>query len=200
MAKKVSRVTRVAARQEDAQESAKQMQATTAELTLVSNLAQIQLQRELDVARCEDALRDAKDALRQVSEVDLPEAMREVGIKTFTTTDGLLITVKPEVQCSIAVANRDAAYQWLIDNDYGGIIKVDVSVHFDSGQQERAHKFADQLTKKGADVKLEQTVHAQTLKAFVKERIADTESTVAFPLELFGARPYTKAVVKAAKK
>lgn len=195
MAKKVSKVTKVVAAQQDVPPT----QATNAELTLVSSLAQIQLQRELDVARCEDALRDAKDALRQVSEVDLPEAMREVGIKTFTTTDGLVINVKPEVQCSITVANREAAYQWLVDNDFGGIIKVDVSVHFDSGQQDRAHKFADQLTKKGADVKLEQTVHAQTLKAFVKERIADTESNVPFPLELFGARPYTKATVKAAR-
>jgi hypothetical protein len=36
-------------------------------------------------------------------------------------------------------------------------------------------------------------VHAQTLKAFIKEQMA---KGVDVPLELFGAYPYSKAVIK----
>lgn len=190
---KVAEVTR-------AQEGAVATKAADAELALVSSLAQLQMDRELEVARAEDALRTAKDALRQISEVDLPEAMREVGIKTFTTTDGLTIKVKPEVQVSIAIANREAAYQWLIDHGFEGLLKLDVKVHFDRGDRNSANKLADQLRKKGIEVNVEQSVHSQTLKAFVKERIADTETEVEFPLELFGAWPYTVAVVKPSKQ
>lgn len=168
-------------------------------LAAVSKLAQMQMERERDVAAAEDALRDAKDALRQIAEVDLPEAMREVGIKTFTTIDGLVVTVKPEVQVSISVANRPAAYQWLIDNGFGGLLKLDVELHFDRGDREKAEKLAEQLRKKKLDVNVNQSIHAQTLKAFAKERIADTESNIEFPLELFGARPYTVATVKPKK-
>jgi hypothetical protein len=125
--------------------------------------------------------------------------MREVGIKTFTTTDGLVINVKPEVQVSISVANRPAAYQWLIDNGFGGLLKLDVELHFDRGDREKAEKLAEQLRKKKLDVNIHQSIHAQTLKAFAKERIADTESDIEFPLELFGARPYTVASVKLKK-
>lgn len=175
--------------------------ADDAGLALVSSLARLQLQRQLAVADAEDAVTAAKESLRQISEVDLPEAMREVGLDTFTTIEGLIVTRKNEVQVAISVANRPAAYQWLIDNGFGGLLKLDVEVHFDRGDRDKANQLAEQLIKKGVDVDVIQSVHAQTLKAFAKERIADTsEDHVEFPLELFGARPYTVAIVKAKKK
>lgn len=174
--------------------------ASDQSLSLISALAELQLQLQRDVAAAEDALAAAKEALRQVQEVDLPEAMKEAGVKTFTTTDGTVVTVKNEVQAYISEANKPAAYQWLIDHGFGGLLKLDVELHFDRGDRERAEKLAAQLSKKGIDTVLKQSVHPQTLKAFIKERIADTESGIEVPLELFGARPYSVASVKPSKK
>lgn len=176
-----------------------QVNAADAGLALVSRLAQMQRDAELKVAAAEDALAEAKNNLKQIAEVDLPEAMREVGLETFVTEDGLEVKRKDEVECSISEANRPAAFSWLIAHQYGGLIKLDVAMHFDRGEQKKAEKLAEQLRKKGLDVNVKQTIHPQTLKAFVKERIADTESEVPFPLELFGAFPYVKATVKPKK-
>lgn len=174
--------------------------ASDSALALVSSLAAIQLERERDVADAEDALNAAKDALRQVKEVDLPEAMKEAGVKTFTTVDGAVVTCKNEVQVNITEANRPAAFQWLIDNGFGGLLKLDVEIHFDRGDRDKAEKLAAQLSKKGIDTVVKQNVHPQTLKSFAKERIADTESDIVFPLDLFGARPYSVSSIKPGKK
>lgn len=174
--------------------------ASDSALALVSSLAAIQLERERDVADAEDALNAAKDALRQVKEVDLPEAMKEAGVKTFTTVDGAVVTCKNEVQVNITEANKPAAFQWLIDNGFGGLLKLDVEIHFDRGDRDKAEKLAAQLSKKGIDTVVKQNVHPQTLKSFAKERIADTESEIVFPLDLFGARPYSVSSIKPGKK
>lgn len=193
---KVSKATNVA----KAQKGIVLPAASDSALALVSSLAEIQLQRERDVANAEDALAEAKRQLQQVKEVDLPEAMKEAGVKTFTTVDGTVVTVKSEVQVNITEANKPAAFQWLIDNGFGGLLKLDVEVHFDRGDREKAEKLAAQLSKKGIDTVVKQNVHPQTLKSFAKERIADTESDLVFPLELFGARPYSVSSVKPSKK
>lgn len=167
-------------------------------LALISSLAQAQYDAALKVAHLEDDLKEAKDELRKVSEVDLPEAMKECGVKDFTTTTGLKITLKEDVNVGIAAARKEEAYEWLKANGFDGLIKSDLSLHFDRDHVKDADKLVAQLSKKGYEVEFNQSVHYQTLKAFVKERMADTEQE-AFPLDLFGARPYQVAVVKPRK-
>jgi hypothetical protein len=176
------------------------VRSTDSGLAMVSRLATLQHQLFLNVAEAEDDLAKAKAAFKKVAEEDLPMAMEEVGIKKFETEDGLVVEYKPEVTASISVANRPAAYHWLIANDFGGLLKINVEVHFERGDREKADKLAEMIRKKGVEVDVEQTIHAQTLKAFVKERMADTESDLEFPLELFGAHAYNVATVKPKNK
>jgi hypothetical protein len=176
-----------------------EVQTKDAGLAMVSRLAKLQWQLTINVAAAEDDLNDAKKLLKKVAEEDLPMAMEEVGIKKFETDDGLTVEYKPEVTASISVANRETAYAWLIANQFGGLLKLNVEVHFERGDREKANKLAEMIRKKGVEVDVEQTIHAATLKAFVKERIADTESEVPFPQELFGAYPYNIAIVKQKK-
>lgn len=173
--------------------------ATDKGLALVSRLAQMVRDAELAVAAKEDELLNAKELLKRLSEVDLPEAMREVGLETFVTEDGLEVKRKDDVECHISEQNRPAAYAWLTNNGFGGLLKLDVSMHFDRGELAQAEKVAEQLRKKGLEVNVKQTIHAQTLKAFVKERIADVDAKVPIPLDLFGAFPFVRATVKPKK-
>lgn len=173
--------------------------ASNASLAEVSALAKQQWEAALEVARLEDALKVAKQNLRRISEEDLPEAMKQCGVKKFVTDDDLEIDLKEEITVGIAAPRREEAYQWLVDHDYGGIIKSDLELLFNREDRAKAEKLAESLRKKGYDVTMNSAIHPQTLKAFVKERIADTESDVEFPLELFGARPYNVAKVKPRK-
>lgn len=166
----------------------------------IAKLAKAQYDAALEVARLTDALKVAGDNLRKIAETDLPEAMRAAGMESFKTTDGLQIEVKPDVKVAIPKAREEEAYAWLREHDFDGLIKSNVGVTFDREEVKKAQKLVDQLNKKGFNVAFNQGIHYQTLKAFVKERMADTESDIKFPLDLFGAFPYTVAVVKPTKE
>jgi len=168
-------------------------------LTEVANLATRQMEQIARVERIEQQLKDEKAVLRQMETVDLPEAMKACGLKTFTTVDDLVIEVKADVQCGIPAPRRQEAYEWLVKNGFEGLLKSSIELTFDRDHLKDAQKIAAELTKKGFTPEFIQSVHAQTLKAFVKERMADTESKVKLPLDLFGVFPYDVAVVKKAK-
>lgn len=176
-----------------------QVGTTDEGLALISALAQAQWDAALKVAQCEDELKEAQKELRQVSEVDLPEAMKQAGVKEFTTSGNLTIKLKEDVNVGIAAPRREEAYRWLADHDFGGLIKSELALQFDRDHLDDAEKLAAELQQQGYEIDLTQNIHYQTLKAFVKERLADTESSVDFPLDLFGARPYQVAVVKPRK-
>lgn len=175
------------------------VEASNEGLALISSLAQAQYDAALKVAQKEDELKDAKEELRTIAEVDLPEAMKQCGVKDFTTTTGLKITLKEDVNVGITAARQQEAYDWLKANGFDGLIKSDLSLHFDREHAKDADKLVEKLSKQGYEVEFKQGVHYQTLKAFVKERMADTESETPFPLDLFGARPYQVSVVKPRK-
>ena len=166
----------------------------------ISKIAKAQFDAAVRCAELEDDLKKAKADLFKIATIDLPEAMKEAGLEKFTTSDGLEVGVTKDVQCGITEAKREAAYTWLIENDFGGLIKSDVDVIFGRDERAKAEKLVEQLRKKGLEVTFNQSIHAQTLKSFVKERMADTESEVPFPLELFGVFPFDKASVKPTKQ
>lgn len=174
--------------------------ASDSALSSISALAKAQYDAALRVADLQDELKAATDLLEKIAKTDLPEAMRVVGMKSFKTTDGLEITVDDDVKVGIPEINKERAYAWLRDNNFDGIIKSDIDVTFNRSELKKADKLADQLRKKGYSVSFNQGIHYQTLKSFVKERMADTESDIKFPLDLFGAFPFTVAKVKPTKE
>lgn len=169
-------------------------------LKSISALAKAQFDQAVRVADLQDQLKTANELLTKISTIDLPEAMRAAGMESFKTTDGLEINVKGEVKVGIPDTRKEEAYKWLRDNGYGGLIKADVDVTFGRDEVKKADKLIEQLTKKGYSVTFNQGVHYQTLRSFVKERMEDTESKTPFPLDLFGAFPYTVATVKPTKE
>lgn len=177
-----------------------EIQTSDGAVARVSAIAQEQYKAAVRVAELEDELKKAKADLLRISTVDLPEAMKEAGLEKFTTTDGLEIGVTKDVQCGISEARREAAYEWLAANGFDGIIKSDIDVVFGRGERAKAEKLLEQLRKKGLEVSFNQSIHAQTLKSFVKERLADTESGIEFPMDLFGVFPFDKATVKPSKQ
>lgn len=159
----------------------------------ISLLARQLVGAEKEVERAEDILKRAKEDARRLREEALPSAMDEAGVKELTLESGEKITVTTEVYCSIPVAKREEAFAWLESNNFGGLIKSDVSVAFDRGDKSKAEALVQRLAAEGLTPEMSTTVHPQTLKAFVKEQLAKGANV---PLDLFGARPVNTARVK----
>lgn len=183
------------------------MSITVNELTAA---AQTLVQAERDTEAAEAALATAKERERTLREETLPGMMQELGVDKMTLIDGAEITVKQEVYASVPAHRKEQAWAWLEVNGYGGLIKTEVAIPFGRGELEKAQELLDELATQGiTDGYITRDVHAQTLKAFLKERLANpktelTEEEVAagmtlLSLELFGARPVMTAKVKQPK-
>jgi hypothetical protein len=159
----------------------------------IAALAQRQLILEDEVADLESMLKNRKEDLRKITDAELPAAMQEVGMTSFTLTDGAKIDVKPYYDCSINDERRDAAHAWLRGNDHGDLIKHELKASFGKGEDDTATAAKAALEELGVAVTDKEAVHPQTLKAFVREQIeAGAEG---FPLDLFGAHVGQRAKI-----
>lgn len=151
------------------------------------------------IADLENNLTLTKEKLRRVMEQDLPEAMDDVGMTTFTLDDGTKITVKPFYSASIPEDRKEEAFEWLKQHEFDGMIKAEVKVNFGKGEFEVAQSFLNFIrgfNEKAIDPEYKENVHWQTLRAFVKEQV---EGGNPLPLDMFGVFIGRKAELKLPK-
>jgi hypothetical protein len=164
----------------------------------VSALAHELLMRESDLALAEQVYAMAKQALNKVAEIDLPEAMKELGLTQISVKlddDGPTYSIgyKGEIYASVPDANKRQAFEWLERNGAESLIKTELKVAYGRGELQAARELAATLRAQGAAVQVGETVHTGTLKAFIRERLEEKKP---IPLELFGARSVDRAFVK----
>jgi len=141
-------------------------------LAELSRLADQQMDKAVEVEKAEAELKRVTDEYRQIAEVDIPELMQELGLEEFKTTSGLIITIKEAVRASILAAQKAAAFRWLRENGHGALIKRVVKLQFGMGDDELAQAAIDKLGD-DYDIDDDSSVHAGTLKKFVKEMQAE---------------------------
>lgn len=166
-----------------------------ADLETVANLAARQVELQKQVAYLEGLLKNAKGQLFHLSTVELPNAMAEVGVglDSIKLKDGATISIKKTYYGSINDENRVEALSWLRANNFDGLIKNVVSVSFGKGEDRLAVDTAQMLARQNLHVEQKESVHPQTLKAFIREVY---EKGINFPFNLFGAGVVDTAIVK----
>lgn len=155
-------------------------------LTEMAELARAMVDADKAVEQAEATLKVATESARQLREETIPAAMQELGLEELKLDTGEKLSIKQEVYASIPKANQAEAYAWLEEHGFGGLIKTEVSTPFGKGELEAAMQLVERLQSEGLPAEASQSVHAQTLKAFLREQLAQAAD---IPLELFGARP-----------
>lgn len=166
---------------------------TNDEMHEISMLAQQQLDLETKLKELENLVEVAKESLRHVQEVLIPEAMASVGMSEFKLANGAKITIRDDVYASMRADQILNAVKWLDDMGLGDIVKDDVTVKFGRGDSDKAKDIVSYAQAQGYNVSEKLSVHPQTLKATVKEQLAQG---VQFPEEYFSINPVKKAVIK----
>lgn len=151
---------------------------------------------EKEVERHEEEIKELKAQITNIEEETLPCAFQELGIEKIKMEDGSTVSISQEVYSGLTSDTKPAAYQWLIDNNFGGLIKTEIKINYSRDQEEQARRQYKALLDKGYDAGIKQDVHHQTLKSFLKERLQSGEK---FPMELFSARPIFKAKIRQPK-
>jgi len=165
-------------------------------LDTVAGLARKIKQQQDKVERLDRELKDEKQALLKLTDEDLPSTMADLGLSKFSLDDGSTVEVKPTYGASILVKDRPAAYEWLRENGFDDIIKNVISCQFGRGEDDQASAFHAFASQQGYPADQNESIHASTLKAFVKERIETGED---FPHTLFGAYVGQRAIIRGAK-
>lgn len=162
----------------------------------LAGLAQQQMRLELELAQAEETLRAKKDELEQIAAKVIPDVMNTLGVKKFTFTDGSELVLGDLLGASISKANQPAAYAWLRDHNFGDIIKNVLSVKFPAGAEDEARKVSEAITELGHAAEAKESVHAGTLKSFVREQINQGAD---IPLNLFSVWSGQRAKIKQPK-
>lgn len=127
--------------------------------------------------QAEDHAQKLKQQEEQLLNKDIPELLGRMRLDDFTTASGIHVKVKREIKASLPghdrVDARMGALRWLVDHGHGGVIKNQVSVSLDRGEDSRADDLVVELRGKGFDVEAKKDVHASTLGALVRELVAD---------------------------
>jgi hypothetical protein len=149
------------------------------------------LDQELEVM--DKNIKQKKKDFEYLSAEVIPTMMAEMGLSHLKLMDGSSVDVKPNYSASITIANRDAAFQWLRDNNLGDIIKNEISVSFGRNEDTKAADYANLASERGYQPTQKLKVEPMTLKALVRERL---ENGKEMPTELFNVFVGNKTTIK----
>lgn len=184
---------------------------TDVQLKHISDLIESQFNQQLVVDRLEEQLKTARDVLRTISEVALPQACNDAGLMKFTTTDGLALAIRDKFRCGQLDDGPDRehgrprserleALSWLEDHGHGDLSKRKITVTLGKDslntaveliQLLKSHRLGNSLL-----IDHERGVHAQTLSAFARKQIQQGYDV---PLDKLGVYHLKVAEVKREK-
>ena len=141
------------------------------ELKTISDLALKQSQLEEKVSEKESELKSIKQELKEIAEVQLPEALQEVGVSEFSLVDGTKVSVTPFYSARITTDNKEEAFDWFRKNGHADLIKNTVSVSFGRAEDDTASSLLEKLDSEGFHPEQKEWVEPMTLKAFIKEQV-----------------------------
>jgi hypothetical protein len=138
--------------------------------TTVDQLRVMQRHRK----QLEAALEEAQKKERELVNFTLPTLMDEARVTELTLDDDYRLIRSEEVYTNVSAENLPAVCAWLIKNKFGGIVKNVFDIVLPRGATAQANKIKKLLTKAEVTFESYQSVHSQTLKAFVKESLAES--------------------------
>lgn len=123
-----------------------------------------------------------EDNIKKYSFVLIPDKMNELGLQKFTTSEGLVVETVGVYSGSFVEGKTDEGVEWLEEHGHGGVVKRNVVVPFEKGEDKKVEKIEALLKKEGLGYDVLKSVHHQTFKGLVREL---TESGVTLPPTIF---------------
>lgn len=154
-----------------------------------------------EAASVEDFLKTLNARIREILEGELPEEMAALGLNDFSLSSGFKVEIKEVVAGSLPkdeFAKAKALNLLRDEYDAGGLIRNKIEMNFERGSDNEAKSLAQDLRDQGYSVDISETVHPQSLAAFVRERLGHGEEVDFKSLGIYVAKQ--AKVKKAAKR
>lgn len=136
-----------------------------------------EVQRLIDlrerIAKGEELLKELKKDEMKLSGEVIPSIMDELGFSSIKTPDGRQVSYKPFYSGKIRPEAEDLAFQWLEENQHGGVIKGEMILGYRRPQREEVLALKEALEQEGWELKIKLGVHHSTLRALFKELVEE---------------------------
>ena len=139
-------------------------------------------QLENNIKAKEQDLKSLKETATKISGEVIPTLMNEMSLSSLKLADGSSVEIKKIYGASIPIEKREAAFNWLRNNDLGDIIKNEITVSFGRNEDNKAADYAVLAQSQGYQPAQKLKVEPMTLKALLRER---TEAGKEMPSDLF---------------
>jgi len=163
------------------------MSDTTQQPDLPTLTAKAEELKDLDslVTEKEVELAALKFARKELTEIEIPTLMREIGIESLELTGGSKIAIQEFVDARIK--DPVTAFEWLRETNNDSIIKNQITINLGRNEDSMADEIINKLKREnGVDAEVKVTVHNQTLKAFCKDALSNADLAETLPREAFG--------------
>lgn len=151
------------------------------------------LKLRMEIAEVENHLSGLKRDYNALAIDRVPNIMAELGIDEVRTEGGVKVTVNREVQCKIIPEQKEPALAWLEQNNYGAIIKHEVSVAFGKDSENIVKQVVDAIKSVGVEPEVSKDVHPMTLKAWGRRQV---EGGAPIPSDYFNVNVFSIVRVK----
>ena len=140
--------------------------------------------KEDEIVELEEQLKKKKEEADYISSSVIPELLNEQGLSEIKLSDGSKVSVKKEFRATVPKDDikREAALQWLRDQNLGDIIKNNVSVTFGKGEDDKAKQLLNLAAENGYEPQQKSDVAWNTLTAIYRER---DQAGLEMPTECF---------------
>lgn len=151
------------------------------------------LKLRMEIAEMENQLSGLKRDYNALAIDRVPNIMAELGIDEVRTEAGVKITVSREVQCKLIPEVKEQGLDWLEQNNYGAIVKREVSVAFGKDTESIVKQVVEAIRSVGVEPEVTKDVHPMTLKAWGKRQV---EGGAPIPSEYFNVNVFSIVRVK----
>ena len=163
------------------------------DLKTLTELIDNMLKNEKAIEDLVSALDTLKQQQRQLSEVDIPTKMKDIGMKEFVTDKGdkvkiksfytgYIATVKACLKSEELAERRQKCLDYLSKDANSALVKNELSISFSKTQDNEAKDLQADLEKKGYAPTLNESVNANSLKSHIN---AVKEKGLEFDDDLF---------------
>lgn len=186
--------------------------AAPEDLLAISKMADRHAELQLLIREEQEYLKTLTDEVYLLESVSIPEAMMSCGLESFKTKSGAAVAIVPFMECNLPAAGAiekakgddkeeleqrfKEGLSWITKHGGESIIKSLIVVNFEKGEAEKKESYLEYLRAEGLMAASVDNVHPQTLKAWLKAKIAKGEEV---PFDTFKIYSGTKAEVKLPK-
>ena len=184
------------------------------DLSAIAALVNLLEEEKEKLTTQEEKVKRTKEDIRRIEAKELPELMESIGVAEFTTTEGGKVTIKAIIRASLptlrAIAqqkdrNKQAEmrdrYQrgvaYLMENQAGTLVRNTLVADLGKDSDDLSATAVEILAGVGINAQAEQGVNANSLTAWVKERL---EQGLEVDHDLFTVYSGQQAQLKVDKK